>query len=142
MKNPWKGRIVKYFAAVLFCALMVWVYIGNHDFASLSQLEKYRILCDAFTVPGLLLILIGLLVWISNQGALDGISYAVRGLFRVFVPGAGFRQNLETYYDYLKRKEEKRVKGYGFLFLVGGISLAIALMFYFLFYSVFYSIYK
>ena len=137
MKSPWKGRIVKYFATIFFCVLMVWFYIGSHDFALASQLEKYRILCDAFTIPGLLLILTGFLVWVSNQGALDGISYAVRGLFRVFIPGAGLRQNLETYYDYLKRKDEKRIKGYGFLFLVGGISLAIALLFYFIFYSIY-----
>lgn len=137
MRSQWKGRIVKYFTAVFFCALMVWFYVRSNDFALLSQLEKYRILCDAFTVPGLLLILTGLLVWVSNQGVLDGISYAIRGLFRVFVPGAGFRENLETYYDYMKRNEKKRVKGYGFLFLVGGIDLAVALVFYFLFYSIY-----
>lgn len=137
MKDRWKGRIVKYCFAILFCVLLIWLYLSNSDFASLSRLERYRVLCDAFTFPGLLLIMIGLLVWVSNQGALDGISYAMRGLYRAFIPGAGLRQNFVNYYDYVKNKREKRVKGYGFLFSVGGVCLAIALVFLGLFYSLY-----
>ena len=137
MKTPWKSRIIKYSAAICFCVLLIWFYVANHDLASASQMERYRIWCDAFTIPGLLLILSGLLVWVSNQGALDGISYALCGLARVFIPGAGLKQNMENYHDYLKRKEEKRVKGYGFLFFVGGVTLIIALVFLYLFYRLY-----
>lgn len=137
MKDQWKGRIVKYSVSVLACVLFAWLNIANSDLASATQLERYRILCDAFTVPGLLLIMVGLLIWVSSKGALDGLTYALRGLARVFIPGAGLRENIENYHDYLKRKEEKRAKGYGFLFHVGGISLAIGLVFLYLFYSIY-----
>lgn len=132
-----KARVIRYLSAAVFCALLVWLYVSGRDPWTLPLVEQYRIWCDAFTIPGLLLVLAGCLVWISNKGALDGISYAVRGLFRVFIPGAGLRQNMESYYDYLKRKEEKRIKGYGFLFAVGGVCLAAAAVFMILFYRLY-----
>lgn len=137
MKGWWKGRVIKYGLSILFCALLIWISVKSSNYASASLVERYKIWCDAFTIPGLLLILLGLLVWISNQGALDGLSYALQGMFRMFIPGAGLRQNMETYYDYLKRKEKKRVKGYGFLFIVGGSSMAVALVFLNLFYRIY-----
>lgn len=137
MKGSWKGTIIKYLAAIAFCGLMILIYVSSRDLVAASRLEKYRIWCDAFTIPGLLLIFTGLLVWVANQGALDGISYALKGMFRVFIPGAGLRQNLENYHDYLQRKKERRVKGYGFLFLTGGASLLVALVFLYLFYRIY-----
>ena len=99
-------------------------------------MEKYRILCDAFTIPGVVLVMLGALMAISNEGALYGISYVLGYAFRILIPAK--RHEHEKYYDYVERKKgEGQVKGYGFLFVVGGASLAIAIVFMILFYRLY-----
>ena len=44
------------------CAALVWLYISQREFAAQSQMEQYRILCDAFTIPGVISIMLGFLL--------------------------------------------------------------------------------
>ena len=94
----------------------------------------YRILSDAFALPGILVIFMALLVWLSNEGAMDGITWAVTNAFYSLIPG--LRLKRERYGDYVERKRGKKVTGYGFLFHVGGAFLAIGAVFMGLFYSI------
>lgn len=130
-----KTRLLKYGLTGLAAAGMVILYVNLREFATLPLVEKYLVLCDGFTIPGLVLVMVGLLIWLTNLGALDGISYAVGYAFKMLVPG--YKDKQETYGDYVARKREKRVTGYGFLFVVGGICLAAALVFMVLFYSIY-----
>jgi hypothetical protein len=98
--------------------------------------EQYRILCDAFTVPGLLLIIFGSLLWVSNTGALDGLMYAVTTAVRFLIPGGRLKME-EKYGDYVERRREKPVRGYGFLLISGCVTMAISLVFMALFYAVY-----
>ena len=117
---------------------MAYLYISLRadlsDFNSLPQLEWYRVICDAFTIPGLVFTMLGLLVSLSNQGALDGIGYAATVAFKMLI-GAGANQ--ERYAEYLERRRANRLKGYGFLYAVGLACLAVALVFMGLFYSMY-----
>ena len=54
-----KARVIRYLSAAVFCALLVWLYVSGRDPWTLPLVEQYRIWCDAFTVPGLLLVLAG-----------------------------------------------------------------------------------
>ncbi len=114
--------------------LLAYVYVALRDFRVQSLEDKYRILCDAFTTPAVLLIMTAALIAISNSGALNGIAYALSQGIGIFIPGRGI--GTESYADYLERKRDRKISGYSFLLISGVIFLAVALIFMFLFYSV------
>lgn len=127
-------NLIKYGACALFDALLIWAFLAMRDFRGLALVEQYRMLCDAFTIPGLLLIMFGAMVWVTNMGALDGISYCVRFMVFSLIPGKRLERD-EKYGEYIERKSKNRLTGYGFLFWSGLVTMAIALVFYALFYS-------
>ena len=135
MSSKVKIRITKYGICAVFTALMVWAYLGLRDFGQADLLEKYRMLCDAFTVPGVLLLCVGGLCWASTEGALDGIGYLLSFVGKTLIPGK--RKDIEKYGDYVVRKRENRKMGFGFLLISGAIVLAVALVFMVLFYSLY-----
>ena len=136
MNQALKKRLFRYGISGLFCIGMAGLYAGLRDFFSLSRVEQYLVLCDAFTIPGMLLILLGMMVFLSNHGALDGLGYVLSYAFKALIPGKKDRQ--ERYFDYVERKHsEGKAMGYGFLFITGGISLLISFVFMFLFYQLY-----
>ena len=131
-----KVNLIKYGCSAAFVALMAGAYIGLRDFAGAELVDRYLILCDAFTVPGMLLIMFGCMMWASTTGALDGLGYCVRFAVFSLIPGKRLERD-ERYGDYIARKRENRVKGYGFLFISGLVTMAVALVFMALFYSLY-----
>ena len=128
-----KARLTKYALCALFVAVMAYFYLLSRDFAGAEEKEKYRLLCDALTVPGVLLVCAGALVWVSNLGALDGIFYGLRLAFRALIPGKRLQKE-ENYQDFVAERQEKRVKGYGFLLISGAVTIAASLLFLGLYY--------
>ncbi len=135
-----RKSFLKRFAVGFLVALLIgYLYLssrvsGIEDFRKLLPMEQYRLLCDAFTIPGMLFILSGCLIALGNAGALDALGYMAHYLAVTFLPGQ--KGKVESYYDYVQEKREKNTKGYAFLFAVGGIFMAIAVVFLALFYSV------
>ena len=127
-------KLIRYGVAVLFGAALAAVYLLTRSFTgSEPPAERYRMLCDAFTIPGVLLMLTAALVALSNAGAFTGLGYATSHAVHMLIPGLGSR--METYADYVERKTEKGpVRGYGFLFYVGLAYFALAIVFFVLFY--------
>lgn len=123
-----KINLIKYGCCAAFVALLAIAYISLRDFAGAELMDKYLILCDAFTVPGMLLILFGGMMWASSQGALDGLTYVVRYALFSLIPGKRLERD-EKYGDYLEHRMQNRVKGYGFLFISGLVTMAVALVF-------------
>lgn len=129
-----RNNLIKYSIAFAIGAALAVFYVSVRDFGAQTPADKYRILCDAFTVPAVLLIMSGALMTISNAGALDGLGYIAKQGLGMFVPGKGL--GTERYADYIERKREKRVTGYGFLYVSGCVFMAIALVFMVLFFTV------
>lgn len=138
MKSPLAKKLIKYGVPIIICLLLIGVYLCTHldleNLADTALVDWYLVLCDAFTVPGMLFFLSGCLMSVSNQGALDGVSYVVTVTVKKLIPGKAV--DMERYGDYIARKKEKRVKGYGFLYVIGIVCLVIAGIFMILFYSV------
>ena len=128
-----KTRLTKYGLCALFVAVMAYFYLLSRDFAGAGNRERYQLLCDALTVPGVLLVCAGALVWVSNLGALDGIFYGLRLAFRALIPGKRLQKE-ENYRDFVAERQEKRVKGYGFLLITGAVTIAASLLFLGLYY--------
>ena len=135
MSKRVKLLLAKYGGSAALVALMAWLYINLRDFDGAKLVDQYRMLSDAFTVPGILLLMFGCLIWISNLGALDGLAYAVSFAIRSLIPGARYKD--EKYGDYVERHREKRLKGYGFLFISGGVTMVVAIVFMILFYNLY-----
>lgn len=134
MSKEAKIRLIKYTGAAAFVGIMAYFYIAARDFIGASLVVQCWILCDALTIPGTLLLMVGCLVWVSNLGALDGIAYALSFTVRSLIPGMRGKRD-EKYADYVERRREKPVRGYGFLLISGGITLGIALAFMGMFFA-------
>ena len=139
MSNPLAKKLTKYGIAAAVALGLVYLFIAlrvdfkNPDATPL--MEWYRIICDGFTIPGLLFLMLGLLMTLSNQGALDGVGYVAVNALKMLIPGAA--AHMERYKEYLERRRANRVKGYGFLYVVGIACLAVSAVFMVLFYTLF-----
>ena len=139
MSSPLKKNLLKYGISVSLALLMAYAFVALRvDFEHPEEtalVDWYRIVCDAFTVPGLLFLMFGAFMSLSNEGALDGLGYVCVNGLKMLIPGGAMK--MERYKEYLERKRENRPKGYGFLYVVGGAGMAIAFVFLFLFYQVY-----
>ncbi len=135
MNKKLRNSLLKYGITVLIGAAMVWLVIRGYNYAeAATAAQRYRILSDAFTIPGVIFMLCALLVLVSNKGAFEGISYIFGYAFQIFIPGTGKKH--EKYGDYVERKRRKGgVSGYGFLFFTGLAFLIVSVIFIALFYA-------
>ena len=137
MSRSLKANLIKYGIATTLGGLLAYFYVSVRDFGAQPLMEQYRILCDAFTIPGLTFVMIGFLIMVANEGFFDMLSYAASKAVGIFLPGRGFSDNGEKYYDYVQRKRGNRTTGFGFLFVVGCVLMAFAFLFMFLFYRLY-----
>lgn len=132
MRRPKKASLIGYGAGLLVGCGIAYAYVSAQEFGSLSAADRYRVLCDGFTIPGMLALFAALLLMVSGQGALDGIGYCLSRAVHVL----SFRgTERETYRNYLDRHQGSRLKGYGFLYAVGLTLMAIAVCFLALFHG-------
>lgn len=66
--------------------------------------DWYRVLSNAALVPGALLLGVGLLMWISDEGFFDGIRYSISTIFTHL---RGTEKKYASYYAYSQRKRKK-----------------------------------
>lgn len=132
MRRPKKAALIGYGVGVVAGCGIAYAYVSQQDFAALDTLDRYRVLCDGFTIPGMLTLFAALLLMVSGQGALDGIGYCLSRMIHAL----SFRgTERETYQDYLERHQAGRIKGYGFLYAVGLTLMAVAVLFLALFHN-------
>ena len=136
MSKTLQKNLKKYGITVGLSLALAYLYAALRiDWENAEPVSLYLTLCDAFTVPGLLLVMSGLLMTFSNAGAMDGLGYVVVNGLKMLIPGGGAK--MEGFKEYLERRRNNRVKGYGFLYVTGFVCLAIAGVFMILFYSVY-----
>ena len=119
--------------ALAFVCLVLRADITNLQ--ALPEAELYRILCDAFTIPGLLVLMFALLFSVGNMGALDGVGYVAVNALKMLIPGGALK--MERYNEYLERRRANRMTGFGMLYVSALICLGISAIFLVLFYSVY-----
>ena len=107
--------------------LGIVIFVAQGGFRTGDKETLWRAVCDALTVPGVLLTCMGLLSFVSEQGAFDGISFGVRKAFGQILSEKRRSAMPKTYYDYVTAKREKQrgkprttlYVGLGFLALAG-----------------------
>ena len=127
------SKLLKYSIGSAMAIGIVVAYVFGENIAGQTQVNVYRILSDAFSLPGLLFLFSGTLVWLANQGALDAIGYMVTAVVRFLIPGGHLKH--EKYGDYVARQREKEITGYGFLFIIALVCLAVAGVFLWLYFN-------
>ena len=130
--RPW----LKYAITAGVCLLIAVSYFFSRvplsSVGTTPMLEIARNLSDACLIPGALTLMLGLLFWVSSQGALDGLGYLGAFMAKTLIPGK--RKTVERYGDYVERKRSERKGGFGFLCVVGAVFVLLSLAFLGLFY--------
>lgn len=132
MKKKTIVNLVKYGVGSAAVLALAGVFLWQYDFWNQDLVTRYMILSDAFAVPGLFLLMFGVMIWLTNQGALDGVTFCLHYVFSSLMPGRN-GQRAESYAQYIERKSGKRTKGYGFLLWIGLASFIIGLVFFILY---------
>jgi len=116
-----------YLICIAIGAAVSLVIILAYQIWNMKTVEQIRLLGDAFLVAGVLLAGVGLLVFASNGGVFDMLTYAVIRFFDLF------RKNVKNpkykdYYEYREAKKGRRKK-MAFMLIVGLGYVAIAVIF-------------
>lgn len=128
-KDAWKKYLACFGVAIVIAFLVIWI----RGFFTDDAKTNMTILCDAFSVSGILLLLFSGLMFVSSEGAFLGIGYALKRAVRVFVPVINRKE--ETYAEYRERKTGKeKKKGDSCIFFTGLFFLLVGLIFMLIWY--------
>ena len=103
-------------------AYLLW---QNDIFAQTETAKIFHILCDAFFVPGVLQVCIGLLIFSTNEGTFDGMTYAVKSFVNMFRKQS--LKKYDSYYDY-KASRKSRDAEFGYLIICGMFFIAVSIV--------------
>lgn len=130
-----KKLLVRYSIAIAIAGALTIAFLALQGFDEANSTEmRLRLLADAFTIPGVIFMLVAGLVWVASDGFFDGLTYGLRWCARTLIPFTRIPD--EKYYDYKMRKKEKRARGYSFIFFTGLGFFVVAIVFIVLFYLV------
>jgi len=106
-----------------------WKDIFNQE----TKQDVFHVLSDAFFVPGVVITGIGALMFVSNEGSFDGLSYALLSFIKMF--GYKKDEKLKTYNDYKEDKHKKK-NSVAFILISGLILIAMSVIMLIIYYNV------
>ena len=136
MSERLRKNLMKYGISGGICLIYAAWHCFSRNVLEMSAVDLYRTVGDSFTVPGLLCLFAGVIVWLSNEGAFNGVGYVLKTTVYSLI-FFGRRGTMETYGDYVEKQKKKKTTGYGFLFLIGAVCIAISGVFLALYYQVY-----
>lgn len=126
--------VYKYLITAAFGAVLAFIVLLIKDVFHLSQtVDVMKALCDGFFVSGVLIACFGGLVFASNGGVFDMITYGVKNLFWLFKKNPADRK-YKDFYEYREAMKEKK-RSYGYMVIVGLAYIAVSLIFLALYYK-------
>ena len=134
MTKALKTKIMCYVTSIVINAYLVFSYVRSHEIGTLPRIDQYHVLCDAFFLPGLIMIFLGLLMVMNNLGALDTMAFGFSYVMHMLAPGAF--DKMDSYLDFIEKRRANRSSGYGFLLVIGSVMVAISVVFLVLYFSV------
>ena len=122
-----KKKLLQYGICLLIGALMAYWVMQTEGLSLVwgNYAEMAAVFCDAFFVPGILLTMVGCLIWIATTGFFDSIGYAVKVGMHIILHFFN-KGERKSYYDYKMEKDEKRGKTPIFVFIVGAFYLVLS----------------
>ena len=123
-----KTKFLQYGITTVLGALLVLAVIFSKNYFSVVETkERIKIIADAFTVPGILLVCAGLLVFVTNEGVFHIFTYGIQSFANLFKKGRR-KMKYATYYDYKESKKDQK-SSFGFILFVGLFYLTVAIIF-------------
>ena len=106
--------------------LVVFIILFYKDvFSQTEAVKVYHILVDAFFVAGFITVGVGLLIFTTNEGVFDGLTFAVGAFVNIFRKNP--TRKYSSLYDYREQKGRQRVE-FGFMLICGAIFLFVSLI--------------
>ena len=107
-----------------------WIAYSKNVFNQTDISMIFHILTDSFFVPAVLTMGMGALLFVSREGAFDGLTFAVTSFVDVFRKQK--KNKYTTYYDY---KQSKGNRDYEFVFMIiSGLVFFVITVIMYLFY--------
>ena len=129
-----KGMTRRFIASLAAgLALAVGLFLGRGGMDATNDAETFRLLCDAAFVPAAMLLSLGLLVFVADDGAFDIFGYTIMRATAVFRGRASREAMPKTYYDYHVMKHSRKADA-RFLLAAGATWLALAFVFLLLYF--------
>ena len=128
--KPMTRRYLASLAAGLVIGIAL--FLGRGGLAVESDGEIYRLLCDAAFVPAAMLLCLGLIVFVADDGVFDMFGFAIMRTTAIFRSPEIRAALPKTYYDYHVMKHQKRADS-RYLLAAGATLLALAFVFLLLF---------
>lgn len=127
----------KEYAVTTAIALAVGLLIAlSRGIFSAESLDMViTIISDAFFIPGVLLVCVGLIVYASNEGLFLAISYGFKTIGRTITAKKEEKLMEEKYHEYYARQIEKKTKCKHFL-IVGAVFVVISLIFVVIYFAI------
>lgn len=133
MREKIISYLKRYIIAFLILGISSILILSLREYSGADAAAvRYLNLADAFTIPSVVMLMVGILVWLSTTGTFDMFSYGLSRAKQSFIPSPQYKD--EKFYDYKMRKEKERAKGYSFLFVSGVIYMIPAVVFNILYY--------
>ncbi|MBR2045079.1 MAG: DUF3899 domain-containing protein [Agathobacter sp.] len=114
--------------ALVGLAVSVYICFSRDIFGAETVADAITILSDAFFVPGILLLCVGLILYAANEGIFNAISYGMKILGRSFRGKKDEKIIDEEFHEYHARVSQKKSKIKHFL-VVGGVYVVISIVF-------------
>lgn len=121
-------------SAVIGLCMAVLISVARGAFSAGTTADRILAFCDGFSVSGVLLLCFGIMIWISNEGFFDVLSYAAQKGLHHLIPGR-FSEDLGSFYDYKMSKANGKRAGSAFLVVPGIVILALGLILMGIWYS-------
>ncbi len=116
-----RKRLLKYGGCLLAVLLFGAVYLSGQELEGATAAQWYHWICDILWVPGMMMLAAGTMIWVSNAGGLDTISYGMRWLVQWIMPAE--KRLPDSYREYVEQRREKKVEGYGFLLISAAVCI-------------------
>ncbi|MBR5712003.1 MAG: DUF3899 domain-containing protein [Lachnospiraceae bacterium] len=128
MNTSRRAKLIPYAVTTVIAALMAFgVYLTRGVTDASTDADRYRALCDSFTVPGVLLLAFGALLWVAGEGALVGVTWLVKNAILMLIPGKALDR--VSYAEYLAEHQAKKKGPHVCIFVVGAVFVLIAVVF-------------
>ncbi len=106
-------------------AAALYVALTRNIFSVTNPSQIFAILADSFTVPGVVLTGIGGLMFVSNEGGFDALSYGITSFIDLFRKEK--KNKYKTFYDYKEEKASKTLP-VSFVLISGLIFMVLAII--------------
>lgn len=110
-------------------AVMLGVLLMRDFFSLTDPSQAFGALCDACFVPGVLIMGIGALLFVADDGLFDIFAFGMQKVLALSVRKGRKGMTPRTFHDYRVIKQGRRKSGFGFLLVTGGVYLIAAVVF-------------